>query len=74
MKKVAAFMYGNSVRRSDAVACYNACNGRHQRRVENVLKAWYDSWDRDENRSRMEQYYSMSKMSGVDKWEGSRTV
>ena len=60
MKKVAAFMYGNSVRLSDAVTCYNACNGRHQRRVEIVLKAWYDAWDRDENRSHMEQYYSMS--------------
>jgi hypothetical protein len=60
MKKVAAFMYENSVRVSDAVACYNACNGRHQSRVETVLKAWYFVWDRDENRSHMEQYYSMS--------------
>jgi hypothetical protein len=25
-----------------------------------LLKAWYDAWDRDENRSHMEQYYSMS--------------
>ena len=40
MKQVAAFMYGNSVGLSDAVACYNACNGRHQRRVETVLNAW----------------------------------
>ena len=30
MKKVAAFMYGNSVRQSDVVACYKACNGRHK--------------------------------------------
>ena len=44
MKKVAAFMYGNSVRLSDATARYNACNG-HQRRVETVLKAWYDAWE-----------------------------
>ena len=53
-------MYGNSVRLSDAVACCNACNGRHQIRVKTVLKAWYDAWDRDENRIHMEQYYSMS--------------
>ena len=53
MKKVAAVLYGNSVRLSDAVACYNACNVRHQRRVETVLKAWYDAWDRDEKRSHM---------------------
>jgi len=38
MKKVAAFMYGKSIRLSDAVACYNVCNGRHQSRVETVLK------------------------------------
>jgi hypothetical protein len=40
MKKVAAFIYGNSVILSDAVACYNACKGRHQSCVETVLKAW----------------------------------
>ena len=42
------------------MTCYNECNGRHQSRVENVLKAWYFVWDRGENRSHMEQYYSMS--------------
>ena len=49
--KVAAFMYGNNVRLSDAIACYNACNGRHQTRVETTLRAWYDVWDRDVNQS-----------------------
>jgi hypothetical protein len=39
IKKVEAFMYGNNVRLSDAVACYNACNGRHQSRVETALMA-----------------------------------
>ena len=58
MKK-AAFMYGNHVRLSDAVACYKACSGRHQSRVEMVLRAWYDVWDRDVNQRHMEQYYSM---------------
>ena len=42
MKKVVAFIYGNNVRLSDAVACYNACNGRHQSRVETTLRSWYD--------------------------------
>ena len=37
MKKVAAFMYGNNVRLSDAVPCNNACNGRHQSLVETIL-------------------------------------
>ena len=41
MKKVAAFMYGNHVRLSDAVACYKACNGRHECLVESLLRAWY---------------------------------
>jgi hypothetical protein len=49
MKKVAAFMYGNNVRLSDAVACYKACNGRHLNCFETVLRAWYDVWDRDVN-------------------------
>jgi hypothetical protein len=39
MKKEAAFMYGNSVRLCDAVACYKACNGRHQNGVETILRA-----------------------------------
>ena len=43
VKHVAAFMYGNNVRLSDAVACYNACNGRNQRGVETEMRAWYDS-------------------------------
>ena len=54
--KVEAFMYGNSIRVSDAVACHNACNGRHQRRAETLLKVWYDALDRDENGRHMEQY------------------
>ena len=53
-------MYGNDVRLSDAVACYNACNGRHQSRVEAVLRAWCFICDRDVNQSHKEQYYSMS--------------
>ena len=58
--KVAAFMYGNSLRLSDAVACYNACNGRHQSRVDTVLKALYNAWNSNENGRHMEPYYSMS--------------
>ena len=50
---------GNSVRLTDAVACYKACNGRHQSRVETVLRAWYDVWDRAVNQRHKEQYYSM---------------
>ena len=52
-------MYGNNVRLSDAVACYKACNGRHQSRIETVLRAWYGVWDRDVNQGIKEQYYSM---------------
>ena len=59
MKNVAAFMYGNNVRLSDAVACYKACNGCHQSCVETVLRTWYDVWDRDVNQRHKEQYYSM---------------
>ena len=59
MKKVAVFMYGNNVRLSDAVACYNACNGRHHSSVETVLRACFVMWDTDEFQSHKEQYYSM---------------
>jgi len=55
MKKAAAFMYGNNVGLSDAVACYNACNGRHQSSVETVLRVWYFVWDRDVNQCHKEQ-------------------
>ena len=58
MKKVAAFMYGNNLKLSDAVACYKACNGRHQA-VLKLLRAWNDVWDRDVNQRHKEQYYSM---------------
>ena len=51
MKSEAAIMYGNNVRLSDAVPCYNACNGRHQSRVGTVLRAWYNVWNRDVNQS-----------------------
>ena len=33
-KRVAAFMYGNYVRVSDAVECYNACKGMHRSYVD----------------------------------------
>jgi hypothetical protein len=58
MKKVAAFMYGNKVRLSDAVGCYNVCKGRHQSRVETVVKAYF-VWDRNVNQRHKEQYYSI---------------
>ena len=45
MKQVAAFMYGNNVRLSDTVGCYNACNGRYRRGVETEMRACYDEWD-----------------------------
>ena len=41
------------------MACYKACNGRHQSRVETMLRAWYGVWDRDVNQRHMEQYYRM---------------
>ena len=59
MKNLAAFMYANNVRLRDTVACYKASNGRHQSRVETVLRVWYDVWDRDVNQRHKEQYYSM---------------
>ena len=75
VKHVATFMYGNNVRLSDVVACYDACNGRHQRGVETEMRAWYDTWDIQVNRRHLEQYYSMLlKRFCLDKWEGSRAV
>ena len=65
MKKVAAFMYGNNIRLSDAVACYKVSNGRNQNCVETVLRAWCDVWDKE----KVLQY--AFEMSCLDKWEGS---
>ena len=59
IKRVAAFVYGNNVRVSDAVACYKSCNGMYQSYVETSLKAWYFAWDRDDYQSHKEHYYSM---------------
>jgi hypothetical protein len=59
IRRVAAFMYGNCVTVSDAVACYNACNGLHRRYVESSLKAWYQAWNRDEGKED-EYYYSLT--------------
>ena len=59
VKQVAVFMYGNNVRMSDAVGCYNACNGRYRRGVETEMRACYDEWDIQVNRRHMERYYSM---------------
>ena len=41
------------------MACYKACNVRHQSRAETVLRTWYAVWGRDVNQRHMEQYYSM---------------
>ena len=51
---------GNYVTVSDAVMCYNSCNGTHRGYVDSSLQAWYDSWDRDEGKED-EYYYSMTK-------------
>jgi hypothetical protein len=59
VKQVAAFMYGNYVRLSDAVGCDNACNGRYRKGVETEMRACYDEWDIQVNRRHMERYYSM---------------
>ena len=43
MKKIAAILYGKKVRLSDAVACYNACTGRHKEQDYSMLlkcQAW----------------------------------
>ena len=41
------------------MACYNACNGRHQSSAETLLRTSYVLWDMDVNKSHAEQYYSM---------------
>jgi hypothetical protein len=58
---VAAFMYGNNVRLSDAVGCYNACNGRQQRGIETEMRACYDNWDIQVNRRHIERYSMLLK-------------
>ena len=52
-------MYGINVRLIETVACFIACNVRHQSHIETTLRAWYVVWDRDVNQSHKEQYYSM---------------
>ena len=55
VKQVAPFMYGNKERLSDAVGCYNACNGLYQRGVETEMRACYDEWDVQVNPRHMER-------------------
>ena len=59
IRRVAAFMYGNYVTVSDAVLCYNSCNGMHRRYVDSSLQEWYEMWDRDVGKED-EYYYSMT--------------
>jgi hypothetical protein len=59
IKRVAALMYGNYVTVSDAVDCYNSCNGMLRSYVDRSPKTWYHLWDRDKNKIQKERYYSM---------------
>jgi len=63
IKRVATFMYGNYVRMSDGVECYNACNGMHRRYVDMSQKAWNHVWENDdyEYQRHKAPYYSMVK-------------
>ena len=54
IRRLAAFMYGNYVTVSDAVACFNACNGMNRSYVDSSLKVW----DRDEIEAQEGCYYS----------------
>jgi len=54
-------MYGNYVRVSDSVDCYNACNVMLRSYYDNTsLKAWYGVKYRDEYHRHKERYYSMT--------------
>ena len=63
MWRVAAFMYGNYVTVSDAVLCYNSCNGMHRRYVDRSLQEWYELWDRDEGKE--DAYYYSTTLKGM---------
>ena len=54
-----SFYVWNNLRLRDAMACYKACNGRHESRFETELREWYDVWDREVNQRHMEEYCSM---------------
>ena len=60
VKKIAAFMYGNSVPINIAVRCFNACNGLNSSFVSHFVYDWYFIWDRNPYKSTEAAYYSMS--------------
>jgi len=45
IKKVAAFMCGNGVPLDAAIHCFNACCGKHQSLIKQVMSKWYSIWD-----------------------------
>ena len=48
---------------SDAVLCYNSCNGMHRRYVDSSLQEWYELWDRDVGKA--DEYYYSTTLKGM---------
>jgi hypothetical protein len=63
IRRVAAFMYGDYVTVSDAVLCYNTCNGMHRRYVDRSQQEWYELWDRDVGKE--DEYYYSTTLKGM---------
>ena len=59
IKRVVAFIYVNRLKVSDAVVCYNACNGMHTSYVETSMHELYSVWVRNPYEPHKERYYCM---------------
>ena len=62
VKKVAAFMYGNTLPVTSAINCFNACMelDSSSSYVSSAMKHWYSTWDKNPYRPHIAEYYSMS--------------
>jgi hypothetical protein len=58
VKKIAAFMYGNSIPIENAVQCFIACNGLNTSFVSQNMNDWYCVWDKNHYKIHKAKYYS----------------
>jgi len=56
---ISAFMYGNRVPLSEAIRCFQACNGGRSRYVNKKMHEWYCIFDRNPYRRHKAQYYNI---------------
>ena len=63
VRVVSAFMYGNRVPLSNAIRCFQACNGGRLLFIDITMHEWYFIWDRNPYKLHKEEDYSVELMT-----------